>query len=101
MQKTGKWILRAAQQEPEDLPAQITEILGKLPQDHALWRGFGEWYCIDVFCGVFMESTNDGLSFPADPLKLLSERGIALHLDVYAPARSTEASVSGTSTPDE
>lgn len=98
VEKTGRWILSASRQEPEDIPAQITEILGKLPRDQEVWRRLGLTYRIDLFCGVFMRSTNDGLLFPAEILKLLSERGIALSIDVYAP--HDDASGSDASTQD-
>jgi hypothetical protein len=70
---------------PRTFLGQISEILGKLPQDPDVWRRLGAKYRIDLFCGVFMGSTNDGLSFPGDLLKLLCERSIALNLDIYAP----------------
>ncbi|MBX3711245.1 MAG: DUF4279 domain-containing protein [Lysobacter sp.] len=97
-ERTGRWSLQASRREPEDIPDQISEILGRLPQDPAVWRRLGAKYQIDLFCGVFMRSTNDGLSFPADILRLLSERGIALNIDVYAP--HDDASDSDVSTQD-
>jgi hypothetical protein len=70
---------------PRTFLGQISEILGELPQDPDVWRRLGAKYRIDLFCGVFMGSANDGLSFPGDLLKLLCERSIALNLDIYAP----------------
>jgi ribosomal protein L19 len=57
----------------------------ELSQDPDVWRRLGAKYRIDLFCGVFMGSTNDGLSFTGNLLKVLCERGIALNLDIYAP----------------
>lgn len=85
VEKTGRWSLQASRREPEDIPGQISEILDKLSQDLDVWRRLGTRYQIDLFCGVFMRSTNDGLEFPSASLAALCERGIALNLDIYAP----------------
>lgn len=84
VRKTGRWSLRAARMEPEDVSAQITEILARLPQNLDIWRQLGEKYVLDFFCGVFMGSTNDELYLPLATVKLLSERGIELQFDIYA-----------------
>jgi hypothetical protein len=80
--KTGSWRLRAVRREPEDLEAQIFEILDQLTRDLGVWAALSA-YKPDLFCGVFMGSSNDGLPLSARALLALGQRGIALDLDIY------------------
>ncbi len=80
--RTGSWGLSAARREPEDLEAQIFEILDQLTGDLAVWQSLAR-FRPDLFCGLFMGSSNDGVSLsPRVPLAL-GERGIELGLDIY------------------
>ena len=85
VEKTGRWSLSAEDRRPEDISAQIEEILGKLSSDPLVWEYMKSNYSMDLFCGVFMGSANDGLEFGAELLGLIADRGIRLALDVYAP----------------
>jgi len=87
VEKTGRWSLAAEDRRPEDLPAQISEVLGKLPEDPAVWTLLRSRFTMDFFCGVFMGSSNDGLEFPPELLGALSSRGISLSLDIYDPCK--------------
>ena len=80
--KTGSWRFSAARREPEDLEAQIMEILGQLTQDPSAWESLSRFQP-DLFCGLFMGSSNDGLPLSAKVLLSLGQRGIALGLDIY------------------
>ncbi len=81
--KTGSWRLSAKRREPEDLEAQILELLAALSQDMAIWRGLSLRYKTDLFCGIYMSSFNDGLPLTSETLLALGLRGIALDLDIY------------------
>ncbi|WP_337243881.1 DUF4279 domain-containing protein [Luteimonas sp. gir] len=80
--KTGSWRLSAARREPEDLDAQIMEIFGQLTQDLNAWESLSH-YEPDLFCGLFMGISNDGLPLSAKALLALGQRGVALGLDIY------------------
>ncbi len=82
--RTGMWRLEASDREPEDLCGQIDEILGKLTNDLAIWADIHQNFRVDLFCGLFMGSGNDGISLPPDRLQALGERGIELELDIYS-----------------
>ena len=84
--KTGSWRLSAVDREPEDVEAQIFEILDQLTQDIDAWQMLSR-YKPDLFCGVFMASSNDGLPLSAKALLALGQRGIALALDIYDAGR--------------
>ncbi len=81
--KTGSWHLHAQKREPEDLNAQIEEILSQLTSDLATWEKLCKSYKVDIFCGLFMENWNDGLSLSSEVMLALGQRGIGLSLDIY------------------
>lgn len=83
IERTGGWLLCAEDREPEDLPAQIREVLARLNDDPAVWAELRTRCRVDMFCGVFMASGNDGLEFEPDVLHALACRGIRLSLDIY------------------
>lgn len=83
VEKTGRWSLAAEDRRPEDIPAQISEILSKLSKDPAAWALLRSRFTMDFFCGVFMGTSNDGLEFSPELLEKLSSRGISLSLDIY------------------
>lgn len=78
----GSWQLSAARREPEDLEAQIFEILDQLTSDLAAWQSLAP-FRPDLFCGLFMASGNDGVSLSPRALLALGQRGIELGLDIY------------------
>lgn len=84
--RTGQWHLSAAYTEPADLDAQVKEILGQLPSDLELWRSLGARYKIDLFCGWFMNESNEGLEISPETLSALGARGVELGVDLYGPA---------------
>lgn len=83
--KFGIWNLSAKVAEPEDLNAQVDELLAQLTPDLAVWRELSERYSVDLFCGWFMANGNDGVSIAPRILLALGERGIELDLDIYSP----------------
>lgn len=84
IQKTGSWRLCAEAREPEDLNAQILEILAKLSLDLNVWKALSSRYEVNFFCGLFMGGSNDGLLLSVDTLQALAVRGIKLGLDIYS-----------------
>ncbi|MCG7932908.1 MAG: DUF4279 domain-containing protein [Candidatus Thiodiazotropha lotti] len=83
--KIGMWRLEATDATPEDLDGQIAELLGKLTGNLCVWEQIAARYKIDLFCGLFMNVSNEGLSISVESLKALGERGIELGLDIYGP----------------
>jgi hypothetical protein len=83
--KFGAWILIADDAEPEDIGAQATALLAKVTPDLAIWREIGARFEIDLFCGLFMEESNEGMGLSPAILQALGERGIELSLDIYDP----------------
>ena len=82
--KLGMWHLCAQDREPEDINGQIHEILSQMPDDPALWQSITKRYQIDLFCGLFMDASNEGLTVSAQSLAALGTRGIEIGLEIYA-----------------
>ena len=70
---------------PRDLDSQIAELLAGMTDDLAVWQRLTSVYHADIFCGLFLEQENEGISLSPTTLQLLGERGIELALDIYAP----------------
>jgi hypothetical protein len=85
--KFGMWRLEAADRVPGDLNGQIAELLGQLSPSLDVWRAIRAKYKMDLFCGLFMHVTSEGVEFSADTLMALGERGIELGLDIYSPTK--------------
>jgi hypothetical protein len=83
--KTGSWHLEATDRSPEDLDGQISELLGKLTQSLDIWNMLSAKYRIDLFCGFFMQETNEGIEISVQSLTALSSRGISLGVCIYSP----------------
>jgi len=81
--RCGMWRLHAAPREPEDLDGQIEELLSKLSDNIAVWAAIAEVSKIDLFCGLFMRESNEGLSLSCRSMAALGARQIELGLDVY------------------
>ena len=80
---TGNWRLEASAREPEDLDRQVQELLGKLTQDLEVWTALAQRFRVDLFCGLFMKSANEGAVLSSATLAALGNRGIMLSLDIY------------------
>ena len=83
--RSGSWRLCAIDREPEGVDEQVAELLAQLTQDLSVWRELSRRYALDLFCGWFLGSGNEGLEIRPQTLAALSERGIKLSVDIYAP----------------
>lgn len=79
----GMWSLQATDREPEDLDGQIAELVSKLTDDLAIWGSIAEKYHLDLFCGLFMYGSNEGMCIGPQSLAALGLRHIELGLDIY------------------
>lgn len=88
--RTGGWRVEVPDANPEDVDGQVTRILSRLATDVEVWRALAARYRIDIFCGLFMRETNEGLELSPATLLALGQRGISIGFDIYAP-RGDEA----------
>ena len=85
IEKTGKWLLKLPSKPGEPFELRIETLLSGLTQDLTVWRELAEKYNADVFCGVWLGSSNEGMELPPRLMTQLAERGLHLGLDIYAP----------------
>jgi Domain of unknown function (DUF4279) len=83
--KQGMWSRDARDRKPEDLEAQINELFEGLLKDPGVWRQLSTKYDVELFVGVFMDESGEGLDLEPATLKFLGERGIRLGLCLYGP----------------
>jgi len=83
--KSGMWRLEAKEREPGDLDSQVSEILGMLTSDLNIWQSLSGKFRMDIFCGVFMEASMEGIGLTADTMLALGQRGIEIDFDIYGP----------------
>jgi hypothetical protein len=81
--KFGIWRLEAGDRVPADLDAQIRELLSRLTADLAVWKHISSAYSVDLFCGLFLESGNEGISLSPWSLEQLAARRIEVGFDIY------------------
>ncbi|WP_448539076.1 DUF4279 domain-containing protein [Sphingobium yanoikuyae] len=80
---TGSWRLKAGDREPADLDGQINELLDGLSNDLAVWRSLAARFGGRFFCGIFLDSFNEGFDLRPGTLSRLSERGLMIDFDIY------------------
>lgn len=85
---SGLWRLRAKDAELEDVDGQICELLGKVTRDLSVWNDIATRFSVDLFCGWFMRSGNEGVVISPQTMLALAQRGIQLSLDIYGPVPS-------------
>ena len=83
--KPGSWRLEASVRAPADMNGQIQELLDQMTDDLGAWQSLTRKYHADLFCGLFMRGSDEGLTIFARHLAALGSRGIELGLCLYAP----------------
>jgi Domain of unknown function (DUF4279) len=86
--RTGSWRLSVDDRSPGDLDAQLGQLFSRLTPDLSVWEGLAQRFQSDVFCGLFMETSNDGEKLKPETLASLGSRGLSLSLDIYDPTPS-------------
>jgi len=83
--KFGAWIVAAEDCSPEAVDDQLASIFARTTQDLRVWQDLVSRYEGDVFCGLFMNESNEGFSLSPSTLKALAARGLEIGFDVYDP----------------
>ena len=83
--RSGSWLYSVERREPGDLDGQIKELFDALTADLAVWRTLAAKYKPDLFVGLFLKESNEGIEIGAECLDILSSRGVSLSLDIYGP----------------
>ncbi len=101
--KTRHWSLAAPYSVDSDLDSQVSWILSRLSEDVSVWAALNQDYRLELFCGLFLERNNRGVSVSPTTMSELGKRGIALGFDIYAPDdgsnQSTDPTLSSVTPP--
>lgn len=81
--RQGFWHLEAERLCPGDLNLQIASLLSKMTDDLSVWQQLTSTYRADLFCGLFLSETNQGIEIEPDTLVMAGQRGLRLDLDIY------------------
>ena len=84
--RKGRWILRIDSKDcdpNDDVDDGVRMLLARLPSDPDIWISLTSAYSVDVFCGIFVSSANQGFGISAAVSKLLSDRGLEIGFDLY------------------
>ena len=80
-----RWRVAAPDSRGADLDAQINAILARLTLDLGVWRQVSSKYRVDLFCGLFLERPNRGVTLRAETMVQLAARNLSIGFDIYAP----------------
>ena len=95
--RTGSWRREVPRREPGDLDDQIVQLLAPLTTDMAVWKHLTSSFEADIFCGLFLESMNEGLEISPQTLLAVGQRNLTLGLDIYGADDSAGDSLSSDS----
>jgi Domain of unknown function (DUF4279) len=97
LRRGSLWILDTPDREPEAINDQILWLLAQTTKDIGKWKSLTEKYKVDIFCGLFMNVTDEGFSISPIVMDKLAYRGIFLQIRVYAPDESETTRTKSTS----
>jgi hypothetical protein len=84
--KKGRWLLEIDSKEcgeHDNVDDGIRMLLARLPSDSGVWVSLTSICAVDVFCGLFLASSNRGFGISAEVSRLLSDRNLEIGFDVY------------------
>jgi len=85
--RTGKWLLRVEAAAPdEEFERQVTRLFHQLTSDHATWRDLSERFAGNLFVGLFLGSSNEGVVIEPETVNAIAARGLELGFDIYSPS---------------
>jgi hypothetical protein len=82
----GRWSLTIDSKdcdERDDVEDGVKMLLARMPSDADLWASLTSTFRVDVFCGIFMASSNRGFGISAEVSKLLTDRHLNISFDLY------------------
>ncbi len=81
--RTGSWLLAGERQSKSSLEDQINALFDRLTDDLEVWRDLTSRYKSDLFCGLWSEAWNRGVSLSPELVARISARGLSIGFDVY------------------
>lgn len=82
--RSGIWLLSVNDCSPENLDGQLRELFDRLTDDLNAWRTISESCSADLFVGLIMRGSNEGLTITAGVVKMMADRMLEIGFDVYS-----------------
>lgn len=79
------WSLDAPEKEEADLDSQVAWILSRVTGDLSVWRQVTDEYRVDLFCALYLDRWNRGVTLAPKTMAELGARGIEMGFDIYGP----------------
>ena len=83
VRRSGAWYLDSGLAGQAPIGEHIESALAVLTQDLTVWRDLTAKYRVVFWCGIFCRLFSEEMTLPPGVMALMSERGIALVLDIY------------------
>ena len=84
IERTGRWLLSAPVKPGEPLEPQLMQLFGSLNQDNSAWLALTKRHRSRFCVSAWIRSWNRGFEMSPELLRILSDRGLALGVDIYA-----------------
>ena len=78
------WSLGYQETDATDLEAKLVALLGQLTDDLRAWAQLTSKYGADLFCGLFMDTSNEGFELSPQLLRTIADRGLKVGFDIYS-----------------
>ena len=79
----SRWSLTVESDRKDDVEQGITALLNRLPTNLELWRGLTQRYYIDIYCGMFLRTSNRGFGLSPQLSRMLADRNLGIGFDLY------------------
>jgi hypothetical protein len=82
--RTGQWHLGLEASSPgEELDVQVGRLFGQLTKHEDTWRELCGRFGGNLFVGLFLGSSNDGVVIGSKTLASIAAKGLELQFDIY------------------
>ncbi len=83
--RQGFWRLEYGESDDTELEGKVEDLLAKLTSDVNAWQQVTRKYKAELFCGLFLNSWNEGFGLSPQVMKKLGDRNLEISFDIYAP----------------
>jgi hypothetical protein len=79
----SRWSLTVESDHKDEIEQGLTALLNRLPANLELWRNLTQRYYIDIYCGLFLRTSNRGFGLSPQVSRMLADRNLGIGFDLY------------------
>ena len=79
----SRWSLTVESGRHDEVEQGITALLNRLPSSLDLWRDLTHRYYIDIYCGMFLQTSKRGFGLSPQVSRMLADRNLGIGFDLY------------------